>query len=157
MSNQGVRGYYQITQTIKTNLLTDENVNTVTTGDIFDIDLAKQTIFPLAHIIVNSVNIQEGVLSFNITLMCMDIVDVSKDETTDNFVGNDNEQDILNTQLAVANKLVGLLSKGTLYQDKYQLSGDASCEFFYERFENRLAGVACTFDVLIANDINVCS
>jgi len=157
MSNQGVRGYYQITQTIKTNLLTDENVNTVTTGDIFDIDLAKQTIFPLAHIIVNSVNIQEGVLSFNITVMCMDIVDVSKDETTDNFVGNDNEQDILNTQLAVANKLVGLLSKGTLYQDKYQLSGDASCEFFYERFENRLAGVACTFDVLIANDINVCS
>ena len=157
MSNQGVRGYYQITQTIKTNLLTDENVNTVTTGDIFDIDLAKQTIFPLAHIIVNSVNIQEAALSFNITVMCMDIVDVSKDETTDNFVGNDNEQDILNTQLAVANKLVGLLSKGTLYQDKYQLSGDASCEFFYERFENRMAGVACTFNVLIENDINVCS
>jgi len=157
MSNQGVRGYYQITQTIKTNLLTDENVNTVTTGDIFDIDLAKQTIFPLAHIIVNSVTIQEQVLQFNITVMCMDIVDVSKDETTDNFVGNNNEQDILNTQLAVANKLVGILSKGTLYQDKYQLSGDAACEFFYERFENRLAGVACTFDVLIANDINVCS
>jgi len=157
MSNQGVRGYYQITQTLKTNLLTDENVNTVTTGDIFDIDLAKQTIFPLAHIIVNSVTIQEAVLQFNITVMCMDIVDVSKEETTDNFVGNNNEQDILNTQLAVANKLVGILSKGTLYQDKYQLSGDASCEFFYERFENRLAGVACTFDVLIANDINVCS
>ena len=157
MSNQGVRGYYQITQTLKTNLLTDENVNTVTTGDIFDIDLAKQTIFPLAHIIVNSVTIQEAVLQFNITVMCMDIVDVSKEETTDNFVGNNNEQDILNTQLAVANKLIGILSKGTLYQDKYQLSGDASCEFFYERVENRLAGVACTFDVLIANDINVCS
>jgi len=157
MSNQGVRGYYQITQTLKTKLLLDENVNTVTTGDIFDIDLAKQTIFPLAHIIVNSVTIQEAALNFNITVMCMDIVDVSKDETTDHFVGNNNEQDILNTQLAVANKLVGLLSKGTLYQDKYQLSGDASCEFFYERFENRLAGVACSFDVLIANDINVCS
>ena len=157
MSNQGVRGYYQITETIKTNLLTDENVNTVTTGDIFDIDLSKQTIFPLAHIIVNSVSIQEAVLSFNITVMCMDIVDISKEETTDDFVGNNNEQDILNTQLAVANKLVGMLSKGTLYQDKYQLSGDASCEFFYERFENRLAGVACSFNVLIANDINVCS
>ena len=155
--NQGVRGYYQITQTLKTNLLTDENVNTVTTGDIFDIDLAKQTIFPLAHIIVNSVTIQEAALNFNITVMCMDIVDESKEETTDIFRGNNNEQDILNTQLAVANKLVGLLSKGTLYQDKYQLSGDASCEFFYERFENRLAGVACTFDVLIANDINVCN
>ena len=50
MSNQGVRGYYQITQTLKTKLLLDENVNTVTTGDIFDIDLAKQTIFPLAPV-----------------------------------------------------------------------------------------------------------
>lgn len=155
--NQGVRGYYQITETLKTNLLADENVNTVTTGDIFDIDLSKQTIFPLSHIVINSVEIQEQVLNFNITVMAMDIVDQSKDETTDIFRGNNNEQDILNTQLAVVNKLVGLLSKGTLYQDKYQLDGTASCEFFYERFENQMAGVACTFNVLIANDINVCS
>jgi hypothetical protein len=157
MSNQGVRGYYQITDTIKTNLLNDENVNTVTTGDIYEIDLSKQTIFPLSHIMINSVNIQEQVLNFNITVMCMDIVDQSKDEVTDIFRGNNNEQDILNTQLAVANKLVALLSRGTLYQDEYQLDGDATCEFFYERFENQMAGVACTFNVLIANDINVCN
>ena len=157
MSNQGVRGYYQITDTIKTNLLNDENVNTVTTGDIFDIDLSKQTIFPLSHIMVNSVSIREQVLSFNITVMAMDIVDESKEETTDIFRGNNNEQDVLNTQLAVVNKIVGLLSKGDLYRDKYQLDGDAGCEFFHERFENKLAGVACTFDVLIANDINVCN
>tara|TARA_R100001440_G_scaffold36673_3_gene55827 strand:- start:150 stop:620 length:471 start_codon:yes stop_codon:yes gene_type:complete len=155
--NQGVRGYYQITDTLKTNLLADENVNTVTTGDIFDIDLSKQTIFPLAHIIVNSVSIQEQILSFNITVMAMDVVDQSKDETTDIFRGNNNEQDILNTQLAVVNKLVSVLRGGTLYHNQYQLQGDASCEFFYERFENQMAGVACTFDVLIANDINICS
>ena len=157
MSNQGVRGFYQITQTLKTELLSNENVNTVTTGDITEIDLSKQTIFPLSHIIVNSATIQEQVLNFNITVMCMDIVDQSKEETTDVFRGNNNEQDILNTQLAVANKLVGLLSKGSLYRDKYQIEGDASCEFFYERFENQLAGVACTFNILISNDINVCS
>ena len=155
--NQGVRGYYQITDTLKTNLLLDENVNTVTTGDIFDIDLSKQTIFPLSHIIVNSVSIQEQFLTFNITVMAMDVVDQSKDETTDVFRGNNNEQDILNTQLAVVNKLVSVLRGGTLYQNQYQLQGDASCEFFYERFENQMAGVACTFDVLIANDINICS
>ena len=155
--NQGVRGYYQITETLKTNLLADENVNTVTTGDIFDIDLSKQTIFPLSHIIVNSVSIQEQILSFNITVMAMDVVDQSKDETTDVFRGNNNEQDIINTQLAVVNKLVSVLRGGTLYQNQYQLQGDASCEFFYERFENQMAGVACTFDVLIANDINICS
>ena len=45
----GARGFYLLTETIKTNLLADENVNTVTTGDITKIDLSKQTIYPLSH------------------------------------------------------------------------------------------------------------
>ena len=156
MSNQGIRGYYQITETIKTNLLTDPNVNTVTTGDITDIDLNKQTIFPLAHIIVNNVTAQEQALSFNITIMTMDIVDEDKDATTDIFIGNNDEQDVLNTQLAVLNKIIIQLRRGDLYTTKYQLDGDPSCEPFYERFENRLAGWAATMDILIQNDINKC-
>ena len=154
--NQGVRGYYQITQTIKTNLLADENVNTVTTGDIFDIDLSKQSIFPLCHIIINNITTQEQVLLFNITVMAMDIVDESKKETTDIFRGNNNEQDVLNTQLAVLNKLQMVLRRGTLYSDKFQLEGDPSLEPFYERFDNRLAGYAATMDIVIHNDIDIC-
>ena len=154
MSNQGVRGFYQITETIKNQLLADVNVNTVTTGEI---DLSKQTIFPLCHIIVNNVTIQEQVLDFNISVLAMDIVDQSKQETTDIFRGNNNEQDIINTQLAVVNKLIGELRQGTIHLDLYQLEGNASCEFFYERFENEMAGVTCTFNVLIANDINLCN
>ena len=146
MSNQGIRGFYQLTDTIKTNLLLDPNVNTVTTGDITEIDLSKQTIFPLAHIIVNTVTAQEQALVFNITLMAMDVVNEYKDETTDIFVGNDNEQDVLNTQLAVINKIIHLLRRGSLY----------TCEPFYERFENRLGGWACTMDILIENDISIC-
>ena len=157
MSNQGVRGFYQITETLKTQLLADENVNTVTTGDITEIDLSKQTIFPLAHIIINNVSIQEQVLQFNITVLSMDIIDKSKEATTDIFRGNNNEQDILNTQLAVVNKLLGVLRQGTLYTTKYQLVSDGAVEFFYDRFENEMAGVACTFDVFIQNDINLCS
>lgn len=157
MSNQGVRGFYQITETIKNQLLADVNVNTVTTGDITEIDLSKQTIFPLCHIIVNNVTIQEQVLDFNISVLAMDIVDQSKQETTDIFRGNNNEQDIINTQLAVVNKLIGELRQGTIHLDLYQLEGNASCEFFYERFENEMAGVTCTFNVLIANDINLCN
>ena len=156
MSQQGIRGFYEITQLIKNALLSDVNVNTVTTGDIFDIDLSKQSIFPLAHIIVNSVTLQEQVISFNITVMAMDIVDESKDATTDIFIGNNNEQDVLNTQLAVLNKLVMLIRRGKLYEEKYQLEGDASLEPFYERFDNRLAGYAATMDVIIHNDITIC-
>ena len=156
MSNQGVRGFYQITTTIKDNLLNDENVNTVTTGDITKIDLSKQTIYPLSHILVNNVSQEDQVLRFNISVFCMDIVDVSKDETTDTFVGNNNEHDVLNTQLAVINKLIENLRSGTLYQSKYQLDGVVSCEPFYDRFENEVAGWVGTMDILIDNDINIC-
>lgn len=157
MSQQGIRGFYQLTETIKTQLLSDDNVNSVTTGDITEIDLSKQTIFPLSHIIVNSVNTQEQVLAFNITVMSMDIVDVDKTAEVDLFRGNNNEHDILNTQLAVLNKLVMILRKGSLYTTKYQLEGNPTCEPFFDRFENQLAGWACTMDILIENDITICS
>ena len=156
MSQTGIRGFYLLTETIKDQLLGDVNVNTVTTGDIFDIDLAKQSIFPLSHIIINNVTTQEQVLTFNISILAMDIVDESKEATTDLFRGNNNEQDILNTQLAVLNKLVMVLRKGTLYNDQYQLDGDATLEPFYERFDNRLAGWSATFDVFVKNDIDIC-
>jgi len=152
----GARGFYLLTETIKTNLLADENVNTVTTGDITKIDLSKQTIYPLSHIIINNVSQENQVLRFNISVFCMDIVDVSKEETTDIFRGNDNEHDVLNTQLAVANKLIETLRSGDLYTTKYQLDGAVSCEPFYDRFENEVAGWVATMDILIPNDINIC-
>ncbi len=156
MSQTGIRGFYLLTETIKDQLLGDVNVNTVTTGDIYDIDLAKQSIFPLSHIIINNVTTQEQVLTFNISVLAMDIVDESKEATTDIFRGNNNEQDVLNTQLAVLNKLVMVLRKGTLYTDQYQLDGDATLEPFYERFDNRLAGWSATFNVFVKNDIDIC-
>ena len=156
MANKGARGFYLITQTIKDQLLLDENVNTVTTGDLTEIDLSKQTIFPLSHIIVNSATLNEQVINFSITVLSMDIVDLNKDEVTDIFVGNNNEQDVLNSQLAVQNRLFGLLRQGTLFNNNYQLVGSPSCEPFYDRFENELAGWSTTFDVQIPNDIYLC-
>jgi len=156
MSYTGIRGYYLLTQAIKDALLGDVNVNTVTEGDLFDIDLSKQSIFPLSHLIINTVTAQESVLRFNISILSMDIVDESKEPTSDIFIGNNNEQDVLNTQLAVLNKLVQVLRRGDLYNDKYQLSGDANLEPFVDRFENKVAGWTATFDVLVNNDIEIC-
>ncbi len=156
MAKTGVRGFYLLTQAIKDQLLADVNVNTVTEGDLFDVDLSKQSIFPLSHLIVNTVAAQESVLRFNISVLSMDIVDESKEPTTDIFIGNNNEQDVLNTQLAVLNKLVQVLRRGDLYNDKYQLTGDANLEPFVDRFENKVAGWTATFDVFVNNDIEIC-
>ena len=101
MANIAPRGFYLVLDKIKNELLSNSSVNTVTTGDLSEIDLSKQTIFLLTHIIVNNVTMQEQTLTFQISILSMDIVDTSKSSTTDLFVGNNNEQDILNTQLAV--------------------------------------------------------
>jgi hypothetical protein len=154
--NTSIRGFYLLTDTIKDTLLSDVNVNTVTTGDLTEVDLSKQTIFPLSHMIVNSVTSSENTLTFNISILAMDIVDQSKERETDIFVGNDNEQDVLNTQLSVLNKVIQKLRIGQLYREHYQVLGDASLEPFRDRFENQVAGWAATFDVIIENDINVC-
>ena len=156
MSNQGIRGFYQLTETIKNELLNNVDVNTVTTGNLSNVNLQKQNIFPLSHIIINSVVDSEQTLSFSLSILAMDIVSRSKLETTDIFEGNNNEQDVLNTQLAVLNKLIMVLRKGTLHSDKYQLIGDPSCEPFYDRFENELAGWTANLDVVIYNDITIC-
>jgi|TARA_E500000081_G_C5967451_1_gene276582 hypothetical protein len=156
MSQQGIRGFYQLTETIKNSLLDNVDVNTVTTGNLSNVNLQKQNIFPLSHIIINSVVDSEQTLSFSISILAMDIVSRSKQETTHIFEGNNNEQDVLNTQLAVLNKLIMDLRKGNLHQDKYQLVGDPSCEPFYDRFENELAGWTANIDIVIYNDITIC-
>ena len=130
MSNQGVRGFYQLTETIKEQLLADVNVNTVTTGDITDVNLSKQDIFTLSHIIVNNVTVNEQTLDFNISILSSDIVNQSKLETTDVFTGNNDVQNILNTQLAVLNRLIQKLRMGNLHIDMYQLDGSPSLEPF---------------------------
>ena len=150
-----MKGFYQVTETIKNQLLADVNVNTVTTGDITRIDLSKQTMFPLAHLIVNNVTNEDNILRFSLSVLAMDIVNVSKEAVVDMFTGNNNEQDILNTQLAVLNKLVQVLRGGDLFQNKYQLDSSPSFEPFYDRFENEMAGWALTFDVIINNDIEI--
>tara|TARA_R110000772_G_scaffold194893_1_gene305603 strand:- start:157 stop:627 length:471 start_codon:yes stop_codon:yes gene_type:complete len=156
MANQGVRGFFQLTETIKTELLQDVNVNTCTIGDITDVNLNKQDIFPLSHIIINSVVDEEQVLKFNLTILACDIVNQSKEFTIDRFKGNNDVQDILNTQLAVLNRLIQRLRMGTLYTDMYQLEGSPTLEPFYDRFENQLAGFSATMTVLIYNDIYIC-
>ena len=49
------------------------------------------------------------------------------------------------------------LRKGDLYTNFYELEDGGNCEPFYERFENVLAGWACTFDVAVKNDIDICN
>ena len=148
--------FYAVTEAIKNQLLEDINVNTVTMGDIHRVDMTKQAIYSLAHMIVNSVTNEDNILRYNISIIGMDSVDNSKDEVVDIFVGNNNEQDVFNTQLFVLNKLVQLLRQGDIHTDLYQLDGNPSFEPFVDRFESEVAGWTLTIDVIVPNDLTIC-
>ena len=164
---KGSKAFYQTIDKIKEFLLTLDEVHTVTYGDIREVDLNKQTIFPLAHVMVNNVELESGTMTFNITVLAMDVVHENKGVSvptttnqypTDNtFYGNDNEQDVLNTQLAVVNLLNQSLLRSNLRTDLFELVGSGSCEPFTDRFENKLAGWAYTFQAYVQNDINICT
>ena len=148
--------YYEILTKLQTELNNDPLVSTVGSGDIFDVDLSKQTIFPLCHIIVNSATFVDNVIQYNISILSMDIVDISKDENTNKFRGNNNEQDVLNTQISVLNRLYEKLRRGNLYDDNYQVDGTPNLEIFVDRFENKLAGWTMTININTPNEMTVC-
>ncbi len=148
--------YFDIIDKLKTHFDGDVLVNTVTQGNLFDIDLSKQTIFPLVHIIVNTASLEGNVVRYNISILAMDIVDITKDEEENKFDGNDNELYVLNTQLQVLTRCYELLLRGDLWTDKFQIEGNPTCEPFVDRFENKLAGWTMTTDILIPNGMTIC-
>ncbi len=149
-------GFYDITTILKTSLLSNPNINKVTEGSIFNIDVNKRTIFPLAHIMVNNVTHEGSTLRFNVSVLCMDIVNQTNDATENDFKGNADEHDILNTQLAVAVKTIEDFYRGDNYGGTYQLDGQPNLEPWVDRFENCLAGWTATFDIVYKNDMTIC-
>jgi len=150
-----MKGYYYVLDKLKTELETIPMVNTITQGSLDDIDNYKSTIFPLSHIIINNVSPENNILRFNVTIIAMDIVDFNKEETIDVFVGNDNEIDVLNTQLSVLIRMYEVLRRGAL-NDFLEVDGFPTLEPFTERFENYLAGWSMTLDLLIPNEMSIC-
>lgn len=154
-----MRIYYTVTEAIK-NALENEITKTVTLGDITEVDLNKRSIFPLAHIIVNSGSITERTISLDVSILFMDLVDVSLEnvkDQTEPFYGANDLQDVHNTQLAAANLLVQSMMRGTLWDDDIKVEGTPTVEPFKDRFENTLAGWVLNFTVEARNtDTSIC-
>lgn len=148
--------YFDIIDKLKTHFDGDVLVNTVTQGSLFDIDINKMDIFPLVHLTVNTASLEGNVVRYNISILAMDIVDITKDEDVNKFDGNDNELYVLNTQLQVLTRCYELLLRGDLWTDKFQIDGNPTCEPFVDRFENKLAGWTMTTDILIPNGMTIC-
>ena len=123
-------------------------VNIVTEGLSDEIDLSKQTIFPLAHIVINTATPIDNAVTFNVTIYAMDIVDISDD-------GRNNKVDVMNTQYNVLLRLSEQLRRGNLWSDKIEVE-TFSMIAFEQAYENFLAGWQSNMKLVIPNHMTIC-
>lgn len=148
--------YFKVIDDLQEAAIAEPFVNKVTQGDITEIDLNRSNIYPLCHLQVQNASINANTITVDVGVILMDLVDISKEENTSELRGNNNEIDVLNTQLAVAGRLHAVLERKSDYRHSYQLDTPFTCEFFTERFENNLAGVAASFTVTMPNTMTSC-
>lgn len=150
--------YYDITEKLK-ELLDNEPFNkTVVLGDTdFDLDEVdndKHVLFPLTHIIVQRAVVTGNTITFEITLVSLDVVDFNKDAPVEPFKRNDNQQDVLNSRLALLVRIYKRVKDLTDLQ--YQVTTDMELEPFNEAYENNLAGWRGAFQITVPNDMTKC-
>jgi len=148
--------YFEIIDDLQEIAIAEPFINTVTQGDITDVDLNKSTIFPLCHLSVTNASIASNLVTLDVSVILMDIIDFSKDNPSSDIRGNKNEMDTLNTQLNVASRLQATILRNSNIRDTYQLEGPFSCEPFTERFEANLSGWSVTFSISMNNSMTSC-
>ena len=153
-----MRAIYEITEKVRDSVQSNGITNKVTFGDILEVDLDKTTMYPLAHLVLGTATFQDVMVIVPIEVLFIDILDVTKKFTDEDvFYGNNNLQDVLNTQFQAANLLQSNLRRGTIYRDLFQVVGDVTAEPFLDNFENQLAGWSVSFNVEFPNnEISIC-
>jgi len=147
---------YSVIGKIKEHFDNDDMVSKTTYGGISAIDINKQNLFPLIHFNLLKIVPQDKIIRFDFILFAMDIMDISKDEVTDDFVGNDNLHDILNKMFVILMKFRNEIVSGNFHDENIDLYADMEMEPFTERFENALAGYTVPFSIYVPNEFNIC-
>tara|TARA_R110000824_G_scaffold51324_6_gene143261 strand:- start:6927 stop:7436 length:510 start_codon:yes stop_codon:yes gene_type:complete len=149
--------YNNVIDTIKCVGEGHHQIKAVTTGDIWDIDLNKNTLFPLLHINTINVNASKGQLQHNFQLVIADIVEPNESE---------NEQEVLSDTLSIALDIIATFRSGsTLYlsstsagqEARYFTADDFTLEPFTERFDNTLAGWTLSLPIVIEWAYDTCN
>ena len=160
--------YTNVIDTLKQLGIEHDQITTTTTGDIYDIDLSVNTLFPLFHINPVSVTTSASELTYNFQLFVMDAVSQKDNWTEANLQSANNlsnEQEVLSSCLQICVDIIGIMrhskwqSAGGLDIDDvvYFTDGEFSLEPFTERFDNLLTGWVFSIGIVVQNDFQSCT
>lgn len=154
---QGSRSYIDLIETLRDTCLNNKNIKTVSVGDLSEVDLEKQSIYPLSHIMINTANFSSTIITYDVNILFMDVVHSDTTENEAVIYDNDNENFVLNTMLNAGNHVTDEFNSGNLNDGNTRIMRETViAEPFKDRFENLVAGWAFTFQVETRNNINRC-
>tara|TARA_R100000306_G_C4319902_1_gene114616 strand:- start:221 stop:730 length:510 start_codon:yes stop_codon:yes gene_type:complete len=131
-------------------------IKSVTTGDIDAIDLEKNTLFPLMHIDIVSVNVLQSEMKYNFQIFFCDLVEPDLS----------NEQDVLSDTLLLATDVIGIFKQGEILyhyatatgeEARYWTDTEFILEPFTERFSNALTGWVFQFPIVVESPLDTCN
>jgi len=149
------KGYYQITEALKTAAESNDHINQVSWGNIFDLDFRKMDMYPLAHIITGNATLNERTITYDFDILIMDIVDYNKD-AKDLYEGGMMKQDIYHRTLATLSEILATFRRGTEYEAYFRLTNDPVAQPFDEDYEANVCGWMATLSIEAINPNNNC-
>jgi hypothetical protein len=149
--------YTQVLTYLKTLAEQDDFVNTVTQGDMSDVDINKMNIFNLVHIDVLTANFTNGqTITFDVEILSGQIRDSNKQDNGTKFWNQDNEVDNLNETLAVLNRMWFKLLEDFIDQN-IVVEPTAALQQVTEWNKNLIDGWLMTFSIEVPNTtISLC-
>ena len=146
--------YFNVIETLKNLGEEHQQISTTTTGDIYDIDLEKNTKYPLMHINPINVTTTRTELIYNFQIFVMDLVEPD----------NANEQDVYSDVLQTCIDIIAIMSNSkwqsqlTLDLDApvYFAEGNFTLEPFTERFDQTVTGWVFQIGITVQNDFQSC-
>jgi hypothetical protein len=158
--------YNNVIDTLK-NLGKEHNqITTTTTGDIWEVDLSKNTLFPLLHI--NPLNVQTGpsTLTYSFQIFVMDLVSERTNWTQANFQSANNlsnNQEVLSQTLQICTDIISMLRHSKWQNNPLDGNepiifgeGEFSIEPFSDRFDNEVTGWVFTLPITVQQTFNTC-
>ncbi len=150
-----MKEYYNLVDAIFGYLDGNETITTVTFGDILDLDMSNETIFPLSHVNINNISFESHLINFSVDVLAIDIVDETNEDriaTDKPHLGTDNRQDILNSMLSVINGLQSSLRRGGLEMEGFVVLEDPTASIFEDRVGSLLTGWSLNMNIQVENN-----
>tara|TARA_R110002050_G_scaffold554_3_gene4039 strand:+ start:1097 stop:1534 length:438 start_codon:yes stop_codon:yes gene_type:complete len=119
-------------------------IKKVESGDLHEMDLEKNTKYPLMFINPLDVTAAINTLTYNYQIFICDLVHADRD----------NEQEVISDSLQIAIDVISMIR-----EEQYEglfTTDDFNLEMFTERFDNALAGWTFTLPITVENDFNTC-